>query len=501
MKDNMESTVVMDREEEKIVQTKRSRGLLNFDLTETQLGQSILKSRLFQPALIMINLAVFVFLIFAGLYGSPIGNRNAAIVMIWIFWFFLLIFAIIPLGGRLWCLMCPLPAPGEWLSRLAIVRKSRRLFPNLGLRWPKKLDNLWIQNIGFLAVATFSPVILTRPWATSWLLLFLIVLALAFSILFTKQGKRGLYSLMGALEVKSKDTDVCRACRSKACIKGSEKGWGCPWYEYPGNMERNAYCGLCTECIKTCPNENVAFRTRPFAVDLLKKSKLDEAFKSFIMLGSALFFLTVFFGWWGSWKDIADPLTGVLLTGSFQWKDLLRYSLMLWTVCLGVIPLATLGFSWLSKAAAGTATAGTDVAGTPAAATPAFMMPGVPLKKLLVDYAYALVPLGLMAWVGFVFGMILANGSYVVSVISDPLGWGWNLLATSGYKWRPYLADWVAYIQLIALFVGLAKSLSTGFTISLRNFRSEKAARRAMIPMSGFFVLLTVVFIYLFVML
>ncbi len=470
--------------------------LSNFDFTRISIFNRVIKSRLFQPALVILNLSVFVVLIMAGLLGSPTGNRNAAIILIWIFWFFLLILLLVPLGGRIWCLMCPLPAPGEWLARLSIVRKAKRSFPNLGLKWPKRLDNIWLQNIGFLLIATFSPVILTRPWATSYLMILMIVLAVLFSLLFQKQGKPGrifcryvcpvggfigLYSLMGALEIKSRDTAVCQACRQKACIKGNENGWGCPWYEYPGKMDRNLYCGLCTECIKTCPNDNVSFKTRPFAADLLKKRKLDEAFKSFIMLGSAIFFLSVFFGWWGSWKDIADPLRGVFFDMSaVQWKDLIIYGGALWGFCLGAIPLLTLGFAWLSKILSGDKEVST--------------------KKLFVDFAYALVPLGLMAWIGFVVGMIMVNGAYVVSVISDPFGWGWNLFGTADFEWRPFFPTIVPYIQLAALLIGLAKTVSVGYQVSLDNFKTRISVTKTMASLTTLSVGLAAVFVYLFVM-
>ncbi len=469
-------------------------GLFNFDFTRIKILNKIFKSRSFQPALMLLNLTVFAILILAGIYGTPIGNRNAAIIMVWILWFSLLIALLVPLGGRAWCLMCPLPGPGEWLSRLSIIRKSRHQL-NLGLKWPKKLDNIWMQNFGFLIIATLSPVILTRPAATSYMLLFFIFLGIILSVLFKKQGRIGrtfckyvcpvggfigLYSLMGAVEVKSKDTEVCKKCRDKSCIKGNEKGWGCPWYEYPGNMDRNLYCGLCTECIKTCPNENVAFRTRPFGADLLKTKKVDEAFKSFIMLGSGLFFLTVFFGWWGSLKEIADPLRGVFLAGPIQWKDLIRYGGMLWGVSLGVIPLVYLACSWLSKLVSGNNE--------------------ISPKKLFVDYAYALVPLGLMIWVGFVVGMLMINGSYVVSVISDPFGWGWNLFGTSDFKWRPFFPGAIPYIQLGCVLIGLMGSFSKGYKISLEIFRKKSIALKALMPMNAFFIIFGVVFMYFFVM-
>ncbi len=487
--------LVVDQEYDKTNKIKK-RDIFNFDFTSVKFFDKILRSRLFQPTLIFINLTVFVVLIMAGLSGTPAGNSNAIIMFIWIFWFFLLIFLMIPVGGRLWCMMCPLPAPGEWLSRLSIIRKSKKTFPNLGLKWPKFLSNIWLQNIGFLFVTIFSPILLTRPWATAYFLIALIVIAIVISVLFEKQGKTGrifcryicplggfigLYSLLGAIEVKVKDREVCRKCKDKFCVKGSEKGWGCPWYEYPGNMERNLYCGLCTECIKTCENKNVALKTRPFGADLLKKRKLDEAFKSLIMLGSGSFFLVVFFGWWGQLKDIADPLTSIFIQGSeFQWKDLIIYAIALWSVCLVILPLLTLGFTWISKLLSGDKK--------------------IKVKKLFIDNAYSLVPFGMMVWIGFVIGMIMVNGSYLISVISDPLGWGWNLFGTVGYEWQPYFSGVIPYIQLGLLLFGLAKSISVGFTISLENFKTRARAIRAIIPQTIFFISLTIFFIYIFVM-
>ncbi|MFQ5934329.1 MAG: 4Fe-4S binding protein [Dehalococcoidia bacterium] len=470
--------------------------LSDFDLMQTRIGKRALMSRMIQPALILLNLFVFTVLMLAGIFGNPIGNQNGAIIMIWIFWFFLLIALLTPVGGRAWCLMCPLPAPAEWLSRLAIVRKNGRIFPNLGLKWPKTLDNIWLQNFGFLGVATFSPIILTRPPATSYLLLFFVFLAIVLSVMFKKQAKIGrifcryvcpvggfigLYSLMGALEVKVRDLGVCKKCTYKNCVKGNENGWGCPWYEYPGSMDRNLYCGLCTECLKTCAYDNVAFKTRPFALDLTKKRKMDEAYKSFIMLGSCLMFLVVFFGWWGSWKEVADPIDGVFLQGPVNWANLAVYAGALWATALVVIPGIHLGTVWLARAMAGARK--------------------LSLKKLFVDYAYALVPLGLLAWIGFVLGMLMVNGSYIVPVISDPFGWGWDLFGTRDYAWRPYFPEAVPYIQIVLLVVGLIATTAVGYRISLENFPERRQALQASIPLVAFFIVVASAFALLFVML
>ena len=61
------------------------------------------------------------------------------------------------------------------------------------------------------------------------------------------------------------------------------------------------------ECIRTCPHDNIAVNLRPFSADLAKPSiRIDEAFKAFIMLGSAMIYAGVLLGPWGILKDAAS---------------------------------------------------------------------------------------------------------------------------------------------------------------------------------------------------
>ncbi len=62
-------------------------------------------------------LAVFYFVILAGLLGTKVSGRNAGPMVIWVLWLSALIVLLVPLGGRIWCLVCPLPSLGEWLQR------------------------------------------------------------------------------------------------------------------------------------------------------------------------------------------------------------------------------------------------------------------------------------------------------------------------------------------------------------------------------------------------
>jgi hypothetical protein len=96
--------------------------------------------------------------------------------------------------------------------------------------------------------------------------------------------------------------------------------------------------------------------------------------------------------------------------------------------------------------------------------------------------------------------MIMINGSYIVALASDPLGWGWDLLGTADYHWRPYFTGLLPYILLIIFLAGAVLTTYVGWKISLENFATRNKALRAMMPMTLFFIAITSGFIFLYVM-
>ena len=131
---------------------------------------------------------------------------------------------------------------------------------------------IWLQNAGFLGTALFSTVILTRPSVIGWVLLAFLAGAVVLAMVFERRtfcryvcpvgGFIGLYSLAVPLELRVRDPLVCQEHRTKDCYLGNEAGYGCPWMEQPWSMDRNAYCGLCGECLRTCTKDNVAVNLR-----------------------------------------------------------------------------------------------------------------------------------------------------------------------------------------------------------------------------------------------
>jgi len=448
--------------------------------------KKIFQWRSFQFLVVLPNLIIFLFFLYAGLFGSRVGNNNIIVIFVWIFWWFLLITFMVPFGSRIWCTMCPFPFFGEWFQRMALIKV--RVGKVLGLknkmyglhkRWPKKLSNIWMQNILFLSLCTFSAMLLTRPIVSVIVTGIMFITATILAMIYRQRafcmylcpvsGFLGLYSMTSMVELRARDKDVClRTCKSKSCLTGNENGWGCPWYQYVGKMERNNYCGLCMECIKSCPNDNIGLNLRPFGSDMAIKG-YDEAWKAFIMLALAMVYSITLLGPSGTVKDWAN----VAETGN--WQGFSIYAGVVWVASLVAMPAIWAFASWLGRRLSGTEE--------------------VSAKDLFIKYSYMLVPLGLLAWIAFSIPLILVNGSYIIAVISDPLGWGWDIFGTAQVPWKPVFAPYISYMQIPLLMIGLYFAIKRGYDISLTLYKNHSSAAKSLLP--GIFVCTAIVFTFL----
>ncbi|MFZ5889118.1 MAG: 4Fe-4S binding protein [Chloroflexota bacterium] len=412
--------------------------MAKIELTRIPFIKNALKSRYPQLAVFIVMLIGYIFAILAGLIGTPVGSHNFSIVFVWIAWWAILILVAVPFFGRGWCAVCPIPLPGEWLQRGAILSPPDKRPKWLNLRVPKMFRNIWLQNISFLLLALFSSVLLTTPNITGIVLAAMLFAAIGLSTVFERRafcrylcpvgGFIGLYSQTAPIELRIKDKQVCVTCEGKPCYNGSSAGYGCPWDVFPGGLTRNTYCGLCMECIRTCPHDNIAINLRPFSADLAKPSvRMDEALKAFIMLGSAIIYAGVLLGPWGMFKDAAYNV------GSSAW---FVYAVAFLAIIFVVLPgVFTLGILNTKNT--------------------------LPLKQRFASLSTALIPLGLMFWVAFSLSFVLTNASYIIAALSDPLGLGWNIFGTANAAWQPMLTSILAPAQTLALIGGLIWSART----------------------------------------
>ncbi len=128
-----------------------------------------------------------------------------------------------------------------------------------------------------------------------------------------------------------KDRAICARHTEKDCYRGCAEGYGCPWNVFPPALQENAYCGLCFECLRTCPKDNIAVNLRPFGSDVGQRPshRLDEAAFALVMVAAALTFAVVFLGPWGEVKMAAYAV------GSPAW---LSYAAVFLAVTVIVVP-------------------------------------------------------------------------------------------------------------------------------------------------------------------
>ena len=389
-------------------------------------------------------LAGFVFAIAAGLFGSVVGGHNFAIIFVWIAWWTAFKLVFIPLGGRSWCSICPIPLPGDWLQQGGILRRGRGF--GLNLRWPKRLKGSWLQSSAFLLVGLFSALTLTSPRVTGWVFVALFVLAIGLSLIFERRafcssicpigGISGIYAQTAPVELRVIDREICAKHGDKSCYHA------CPWGLYPVALRDSSACGLCMECLRACPKDNLALNLRPFGDDIGKTrtaNRLDETFLALVMLGSALAFAAVFVGPWGWLKSAAYEI------GSLRWVGYAAGFLLLNLLVLPGIFSVAVWLGWRKNKLA--------------------------LKREISNQSQALLPLGLMAWIAFTVSFALPKLGFVLGVLNDPFGWGWNLLGAVYTSWNPNVAWFSPTLQGLLLAIGMFWSANVARRLAGDNLR------------------------------
>ena len=225
-------------------------------------------------------LVVFVLLIAGGLgvtTNNPdfvywLRNTNLSNLIVWSYWWPVIIIAAIFLG-RLWCTVCPMELITYWASRIGL----RLHVPDiLKSGWAVTIfyTLVWIVGVQTLAVNRL-------PHQMALYMLLLIIIAVDVSLIFNKRAfcsyvcpvghLLGLYALISPFEWRADDSYrlTGRSCTSNL---------------YPATIKDNRDCLVCTQCLKTCPNENIRFSIRrPFA-DFFAAVDLRPAEVGFILL-------------------------------------------------------------------------------------------------------------------------------------------------------------------------------------------------------------------------
>lgn len=260
----------------------------------------------------LIFIAVFFEIIIAGLFGTPIAERNLATMLTWNLWWAGLI-VVIFFAGSVWCAVCPWDALSNWLVTGRLLVRSA--LPNsLELHVPKYLRNVWpalllLIGLTWLELGAGTT---TNPYATALLAMFMLVLATASLAIFERKafcrhfcpvGRTiGFYAQLAPVELRPLNLQTCAQCTTLECYAGNATVAPCPTHLVMGRLTQNTYCTSCGNCVRSCPDNNVAWRLRPVSAEALIDARphWDEAWFMLVLLALTSFHGLTMMPFWES---------------------------------------------------------------------------------------------------------------------------------------------------------------------------------------------------------
>ena len=454
--------------------SREDRPYWRLELTRWAWLRRAMKSRWFQPAVQLPVVIAFVAVIVAGLIGSQEPGRNIAPVLTWNIWWIGLIFLVM-FAGNLWCFMCPWTAIPDWVMRRSLT--AVRTIRGLGLRYPRFRLWMWpaIVLFAFVTWLELAYDAANRPWLTSLFAIFMVALAWLCLVLFERKAMcryvcfvgrvSGQYSTMAMLELRRRDNEVCRACTTSDCVHGREgAGYPCPTSEYMGAMNDNQYCTLCTECVKSCPHDNIALNVRSSGADLLHphRAKIDEAYLAILVFivsafhGAAMIPVwkqqeTALRGWFVD-RDLLG--SGELFAGSGG--GVLTFSLMM-LACILAPGLAYALLCAAMRLASGRGDVG--------------------IRRLFVRFAASLLPIALFYHLAHNATHVFWEWSKLRRLVSDPLGWGTDYFGTAraplSSLWAP---ETIWYLQVALIVIGHVYAILVAQREAFRVYDGDRKA-------------------------
>ena len=267
-------------------------------------------------------LIVFMLVIYAGLIGSPVPERNIATVLTWNIWWSGLIVSIFFFGSS-WCAVCPWDTLADLFVKPRLWLKYK-INNSLELTPPEWMRSVWPALFLFVGLSwlELGVGITTNPYWTALLALLLVVLATVTRAIFKNKafchyicpvGRTvGFYAQLAPIELRPINSDICASCTTLECFHGSDNVEACPTNLVMGRLSQNTYCTSCGNCVKSCPDKNIFWRIRSHSSEAMHSARphWDEAWFMLSLLALTSFHGITMMQFWESWMKSFAQLIG-----------------------------------------------------------------------------------------------------------------------------------------------------------------------------------------------
>jgi hypothetical protein len=115
--------------------------------------------------------------------------------------------------------------------------------------------------------------------------------------------------------------------------------------------------------------------------------------------------------------------------------------------------------------------------------------------ELARSFVLTLVPIAIGYHVAHYLVFLLVQGQYIVPLLSDPFGFGWDLFGTAGYRVDIAIvgARFAWYAAVAAIVLGHMAAVYLAHLKSMQVFESRRAALRSQVPLTALMVVYTFV--------
>src|SRR5581483_362095 len=115
-------------------------------------------------------------------------------------------------------------------------------------------------------------------------------------------------------------------------------------------------------------------------------------------------------------------------------------------------------------------------------------------KDLVFSFAFLLIPIALVYNIAYYYTLLAIQGQAIISLISDPLGIGWNLFHTKDFLPNIGLisVNSIWHSQVLFILVGHIAAVYLAHIVAIETFPTHRKAILSQFPMLALMVAYTV---------